>query len=524
MISPGLRPRDLEWLATRGIEAGDAERQLALLRAPSSPLRLLRPATSGDGIEPLGEDTERTDLDAFERARAALRVERVVPASGAASRMFADLSAALERHDRGEADADGVLERFARAQDCLPFQRDLAAARERAGLEAPGEASEGAATVRLLRALLLEGPTELLERPKGLLAFHRYVEASAGSAVAEERTAFAEHLHEWATLAGGSAPLHFTVSPRHRPLFAAALEQALPAFESTLGAHPRVSWSEQDPSTDTLALEPDGDLLRDAHGRPLLRPGGHGALLRNLSARAAAGIDLLHLRNIDNVARAEDQPARVAAGRRLLGRLARLREDVFGLLEGLDRGEERAVVDAERFLVERLRRDVDTDTGAVRRERLRAALDRPLRVCGMVRNVGEPGGGPFWVETREHDGGSGSLQIVESSQVDRRDPAQDAILRSSTHFNPVDIACCVRDVRGRAFELERFVDRKTWFRSSKSQGGREIQVLERPGLWNGAMAGWLTVFVEVPAATFSPVKTVWDLLRPAHAGGTAKRG
>ncbi|HUP21483.1 MAG TPA: DUF4301 family protein [Thermoanaerobaculia bacterium] len=505
MSETGLRAQDLDWLAARGIDEAEAARQVGLLRDAPTPPRLLRPATPRDGIELLGEDTAEADLRALERAGAKLRIERFVPASGAASRMFADLLAALETGEQSTSHPES-LARFAREAGRLPFQRALAAAQGRTGSSAIGSAlaTDGA---ELVRALLLDDRHGLAECPKGLIPFHRYGD--------RERAAFEEHLHEWSALASGPSRLHYTVSPQHRSRFASALEAALPEVSAATGHRPEVTWSEQDPSTDTLALAEDGDLARDAEGHPLLRPGGHGALLRNLGARAAAGNDLVHLRNIDNVARAEDQPARIAVCRRLLGRLARLREQVFALLHDLDAGGAAALANAERFAVETLRRDAPRGTESERRETLRRWLDRPLRVAGMVLHEGEPGGGPFWSEDQD---GLASLQIVEASQVDRDDPSQDGILRAATHFNPVDLACVLRDERGRAFELERFVDRRTWFRAAKSHGGRPIRVLERPGLWNGAMAGWLTVFVEIPASTFSPVKTVWDLLRPAHVG------
>lgn len=518
MSDHGFRPVDLDWLAARGIGADDAARQVALLREPAAPTRLLRPATVGDGIEPLGdhgpEDTAAADLGALERARAELRLERFVPASGAASRMFADVVVALERAEHEPPDA--ALVRFAREAERLPFQDALAAARARARVAAGGANDIGAGAAPVLRELLLDESRGLLDCPKGLLPFHRY--GSHGHGV-HERTAFEEHLHEWSALARGSAArLHLTVSPQHRHRFALALDAALPAVAAATGVRPEVSWSVQDAATDTLALAPDGDLARDLEGRPLLRPGGHGALLGNLQARAAAGNALVHLRNIDNVARAEDHAERIAVCRRLLGRVARLRERVGELLRALDAGGAPAIAQAERFVVETLRRDPPPGSASQRRDALRHWLDRPLRVCGMVVNQGEPGGGPFWSEDHE---GHASLQIVEASQVDRDDPGQQAILRAATHFNPVDLACVVHDTRGRPYELERFVDPRTWFRAGKTHLGQPIRVLERPGLWNGAMAGWLTIFVEVPASTFSPVKTVWDLLRPVHVGRTS---
>jgi len=266
----------------------------------------------------------------------------------------------------------------------------------------------------------------------------------------------------------------------------------------------------QDPATDTLALGPDGEALRDADGRLLLRPGGHGALLANLAALAG---DVVLIRNIDNVVPDSRKAANLRWDRLLGGLLLELAASQRALLEQLHRhpGDSAVCRRARAFLGEELGCDLSDWEPAG--EQLITLLDRPLRVCGMVVNHGEPGGGPFWV--RDADGRL-SRQIVETTQVDRSNPEQAAILAAATHFNPVDLACTLRAGRGRPYELARFVDQAAAIVTSKVQNGQPIRILERPGLWNGGMAGWHTVFVELPESTFNPVKTVFDLLRPAH--------
>jgi len=296
--------------------------------------------------------------------------------------------------------------------------------------------------------------------PKGLLPFHRYAGTS--------RTPFEEHLVEAAATvrdANGNCRLHVTVSPEHRAAFARVLESARPRLERETEARFVVEFSEQSPSTDTVALDESGHLLRDAEGRILFRPGGHGALLKNLEE---SGGDVVLVKNIDNVVPDARRAPTILWKRLLAG-----------------------------FLV--------------RRERA-SDRQRPIRICGVVRNEGEPGGGPFWVAGPEGE----SRQIVESAQVDLLERGQAAIWGKATHFNPVDLVCSLRDAAGRPFDLSRFVDERAVFVAKKTHEGRALLALERPGLWNGAMAHWETVFVEVPKETFAPVKTILDLLRPEH--------
>ncbi|HQQ79608.1 MAG TPA: DUF4301 family protein, partial [Thermoanaerobaculia bacterium] len=360
---------------------------------------------------------------ADEAARAG-RLTKFVPASGAASRMFAFLLAG------GEETAE--RKRFFESREAFAFgsSGDLAA---------------------------------LAARPKALVPFHTYADGP--------RTPFEEHLHEAAGTvrdAAGLCRVHFTVSPEHRKAFEDRLAEVRPRVERATGARFSVSFSEQSPATDTIAGGADGGPFRTASGGLLFRPGGHGALLKNLGDVARAGGDVVLVKNVDNV---------VPDARR--GPTLLWKRLLTGLLVKLERESRR---------------------------------DRPIRVCGVVRNEGEPGGGPFWVSGPRGE----TLQIVESAQVDLADPAQAAIWKTATHFNPVDLACSLRDALGQPFDLGPFVDESAVFIAEKTHEGMPLKALERPGLWNGAMAFWETVFVEVPKETFAPVKTVLDLLRPEH--------
>ncbi len=487
----GLSPADLAQLADHGISAAEADRQLAQLRTGQCWTPLIRPCTTGDGVCRRMESRQTELLSRFAGAAAGGRITRFVPASGAATRMFQPLMAPQD-HD---------LERFVAELERFPFCAQLKGLVARAGEDLATLRREGDLP-RLLAALLESHGLDYARLPKGLLAFH--------STGAEVRTAFVEHLAETAQLVGAQHParLHLTVSPEHRELFVRQLGEWQEPLEHRYAAPLHVSFSLQHPATDTLALGPDDAPLRDPDGRLVLRPGGHGALLANLAALDA---EVVLIRNIDNVVPDARKGDNLLWDRLLCGLLIELSERQRALLEQLRGRPDRLTLrEAATFLREDV--GVDVPEGLPAQE-LAALLDRPVRVCGMVRNSGEPGGGPFWV--RGADGRIGR-QIVEASQVDRSDPAQAAIFAAATHFNPVDLACSLRDAHGRPYALEQYVDQSTALVTTKVQNGQPIRVLERPGLWNGGMAGWLTVFVELPASTFNPVKTIFDLLRPAH--------
>jgi hypothetical protein len=505
---------DLAQLAARGIDAAEAARQLALLADPPAAARLARPCTPGDGLQVL----EEAQLEALEAVHAqaarAGRVQAFVPASGAATRMFKDLLAAMaaqgdwrpaETLAAAAAGSAGAraLQAFLEGLDRFAFRDELAAAIAPCGTLLEELAAHGPWRV-IAETLLFEPGLGYANSPKGLLSFHR---DGAGA-----RTAFEEHLVEAATLARdakGVCRLHFTVSPEHRERFEALLARSAPRFGARLGVTYDVSFSEQHPATDTIAAHPNRGPFRDPDGALLFRPAGHGALLHNLADLAEHGGDLVFLKNIDNVTvdRLREPTTRWSAV--VVGLAAQLSAQAHAWCARLGREGDAAVEPARAFASQALGVSEPPADAAS----LIALLDRPLRVCGMVRNTGEPGGGPFWVHARE---GGITRQIVESAEVDVADAGQMAILRSATHFNPVFLACALRDRDGRAHDLSRYLDPHAVIITRKSSGGQELLALERPGLWNGAMAHWNTVFVEVPLTVFQPVKTLLDLLRPEH--------
>lgn len=478
---------DRAQMAGLGIAPDEAIRQIGLFRNPPPYANVLRPCRLGDGIHRLPREAEPWLLSRFEEAARQGRVSKMVPASGAATRMFKELLADLNEGCPGDPPAEvrtflDNLPRFA-------FYEDLAGVKDRGRCE-------------ILEHLLTDEGLGYAELPKGLLKFHRYPEGP--------RTPLEEHLVEATEQTRdeqGVCRLHFTVSPQHQDRFTELLERVRPVYEERYGCRFEVTFSNQQRSTDTLAVDPDNRPFREEDGSLLFRPGGHGSLIGNLEA---LGGDLVILKNIDNVVPDSRKPLVNGWKKVLTGQLLALQERVFRLLERLESGDEGALEEAVRLAEKDFSRPI---YGEIDRQSLIEALDRPLRICGVVRNLGEPGGGPFWVKDRA---GHVSIQIVESSQIE---PAvREDLFGQSTHFSPVDIVCALRNRRGEPYDLNRFVDPNAVFISTKSHEGRPLKALERPGLWNGAMAGWNTVFVEVPDETFAPVKTVLDLLRPEHQG------
>lgn len=493
MTADLFSPRDLRQMASMGLDPEEAARQIALFRNPPPHTRVLRPCRLGDGIRSIPPEEHAPLLARFDAAAREGRIGKFVPASGAATRMFKDLLEFLASPP--DAEPSPAVRTFFAHLDRFAFRGDL------------GAAVQSGDDRAILTCLLEDSGLGYADLPKGLLPFHRYPEGA--------RTPFEEHLVEAAALTRGEdgrCLLHFTVSPEHQDLFEQLLDGVRSGYEERFDCRFVISFSTQRHATDTLAVDLENRPFRLADGSLLFRPGGHGALLDNLNELGRDGWDVVFLKNIDNVV-PDARKALVHLWKKILGGcLLSLRERIFGLLDRLEAGggDDATLVEAAELLERDLSRPLPKQIDAAF---LVDALDRPLRVCGVVRNQGEPGGGPFWVRSSS---GEVSPQIVEISQIDTRDPEQRAVLEASTHFNPVDIACGLRNRRGRPYDLHRFVDPSTVFIAEKSHEGRPLKALERPGLWNGAMAGWNTVFVEVPDATFAPVKTVLDLLRPEH--------
>jgi len=510
-------PRDRKQMSAMGLSPREAARQVELFRNPPPYTHVLRPCRPGDGIRTLAEAEHPALLAQYDAAARRGRIGKLVPASGAATRMFQGLLSYLTGSSSSEEMPREVraffdnLERF-------PFYEDLVAAMGAGGIDLAVSLRRGDHRL-ILRHLLEDSGLGYAQLPKGLLCFHRYPHGI--------RTAFEEHLVEAADLArdeNGLCLLHFTISQQHEERFERLLEKVRPELEERLDCRFEVSFSFQRPATDTLAVDLENKPFRLEDGSLLFRPGGHGALIDNLHDLGRDGWDVVVLKNIDNVVPDAKKPLAHLWRRLLGGCLLAVRERAFGHLDRLEaldgvQGEaaEAVLKEAGDFLATELSRPLPAGFHAAslaeRKTFLMDALDRPLRVCGVVRNQGEPGGGPFWVESPS---GGISPQIVEASQIDPASAEQQAVLKASTHFNPVDLACGLRDRHGRPYDLQRTIDQSTAFISEKSYEGRPLKALERPGLWNGAMAGWNTVFVEVPDATFAPVKTVLDLLRPEH--------
>jgi hypothetical protein len=344
--------------------------------------------------------------------------------------------------------------------------------------------------------------------PKGLLLFHKYPEGN--------RTPVGEHLTEgsyYAMNRDREVNIHFTVSPEHRPFFEALVGARKSAYEMKLDCFFDVSYSEQKPCTNTIAVDMSDEPFREEDGSLLFRPGGHGALIENLNDVDA---EIIFIKNIDNVVPTDSNLMRHSIKKLLAGVLVRLRQRAFGYLEKLEKGNCSTEELAEMFEFTKNELCIIPPEGGLTEslpDYLKRKLDRPFRVCGMVKNVGEPGGGPFIVKNAD---GTASLQILESAQIDPNDPKAREALKKSSHFNPVDLVCAVKDRKGKKYHLPDYVDKNTGFISKKSKNGKELKALELPGLWNGGMSDWNTIFVEVPISTFNPVKTVNDLLRPEH--------
>lgn len=500
---------DRQAMAAAGLTIEEVERQLGIFRRGVSPSRLLKPCTLGDGIVAIAAEERPLLMDVCEEARRDGRLMKFVPASGAASRMFRDWHAALaagEFADRAEEKS------FRCSLASYAFYPDLAEIFAGSG-RSLAQMVENHRYAEILGCILTEKGLNYGNLPKAVIKFHHYPDCA--------RSAIEEHLVEAALYVRDEnriARIHFTVSGDHQKIVQERLLEVMRDYGARFDTVFDFDISIQDPATNTIAVEPDGRPFRDRNGALLFRPSGHGALLANLDSLDA---DIVFVKNIDNVVADCHKDETVLWKKLLAGYLVTLQRELFNNLFILeDPGPAgREISGIVEFCRTRLNIFLPSFFGSLpeaeKRHFLFDKLNRPLRVCGMVKNEGEPGGGPFWVESRGESCVS-SPQIVEESQIDKDDRGQMAVWSSSTHFNPVDLVCGLRDYRGRKFRLADFVDQETSIIAGKSEKGRDILALERPGLWNGSMAFWNTIFIEVPATTFAPVKTVKDLLRPAH--------
>ena len=503
-----LSQQDLNQLAAKGISEEKLNSQLEEFKTGFPFLKLEAAASVGKGIIAPTEADVKQYEEAWEQYKAqGHSIVKFVPASGAASRMFKDMFAFADAdYDVPTTDFEKKyfdnIEKFA-FYDALDdaCRKNLGAGVKE--LIANGRYKDVA------RNMLNADGLNYGQLPKGMLLFHKYSEGP--------RTPMEEHLVEGALYAAsdGKAAVHFTVSHDHLPMFKQRVAEKLDFYASKYGISYDITFSEQKPSTDTVAANPDNTPFRNSDGSLLFRPGGHGALIENLNEISA---DVIFIKNIDNVVPVRLKADTVSYKQVIAGILVTLQKKAFDYLETLESGayNHEKLEEIIRFVQHNLccrKADIKELEDADLVIYLKKKLNRPMRVCGVVKNVGEPGGGPFLTYNQD---GTVSLQILESSQIDKNNAEYMEMFTKGTHFNPVDLVCAVKDYKGNAFNLPDFVDRTTGFISSKSKNGKELKALELPGLWNGAMSDWNTVFVEVPLSTFNPVKTVNDLLRDQH--------
>lgn len=505
-----LTHEDKELLAKKGISEAQIAEQLSCFEKGFPFLQLAAAASvENGGIMTATGDEQQKYLDVWDAYKQGdKKIVKFVPASGAASRMFKNMFEFLGA-DYDVPTTDFEKKFFDHIHN-FAFYNDLnAACMDNTGKNIDALLAEHnykAVVSNLLEAAGLNYGS----LPKGLLKFHRYADGV--------RTPLEEHLVEGALYAAGKSGevnVHFTVSTEHRDLFQKLVDAKVGEYAAKYGIQYHISFSEQKPSTDTIAADMDNKPFRDKDGKLLFRPGGHGALIENLNDLDA---DIVFIKNIDNVVPDRLKADTVTYKKLLAGVLVTLQQQAFKYLELLDSGHYRhdELEEIIRFVQHDLRcrkSDIKNLEDADLVIYLRKKLNRPMRVCGMVKNVGEPGGGPFLAYNPD---GTVSLQILESSQIDMKDSEKKAMFEQGTHFNPVDLVCAVRDYKGNKFNLLNYVDKATGFISYKSKNGKDLKALELPGLWNGSMSDWNTVFVEVPLTTFNPVKTVNDLLREQH--------
>lgn len=478
---------------TYGTTLAKVEQQIQYFKNGFPFMPLNRAATIGDGIVQLSDSELDRLINLYLEKVTSLKIVKFVPASGAASRMFKSLFAALE-----EGKFDKSVDQFFERLDEFAFANELK------------EIAQNDDRTNILNSLLTEEGLAYGSLPKGLLAFHKYKNNA--------RTSVEEHLVEGANYANsnGKVYLHLTVSPEHKTKFEKLIASKLGYYEQLFGLTFEIDYSEQKASTDTIAVNLDNTPFLEADGSLLFRPAGHGALLENLNDIEA---DVIFIKNIDNVVPDRIKSSTFDYKKALAGLILEIQDKIFGYLHDLKYGTPTLsdIDEIDLFLQRKL--CIESPIGFIDKSYQEQGqyffdkLNRPIRICGMVKNQGEPGGGPFWCANSD---GTVSLQVVESAQVDFSSEKQKEIFAGSTHFNPVDLICTIKDFEGNKFNLLNYSDPKTGFITEKSKDGKTLKAQELPGLWNGSMADWNTIFVEVPLITFNPVKTINDLLREEH--------
>ena len=503
-----LNRQDIAFLTEKGIDELKIKEQLQYFKTGFPFLELTASASVEKGIMQVA-DLEKKYLDEWERYRSQNNmVLKFVPASGAASRMFKSLFEFVDAkysvpETKSEKDFFENIERFA-------FYVELDSVCMGKYGKSILQLKELGSFKEIVKALLEQDGLNYGSLPKGLLLFHRYAD--------EVRTSVEEHLTEgalYATNHNKSVNIHFTVSPDHKPLFVSLIDAMSKKYEERFGVKYHIGFSIQKPNTDTIATDMYNEPFREDNGGILFRPGGHGALIENLNDLDA---DVVFIKNIDNVVPDKLKETESKYKKILAGVLVDTQAKIFEFLELIDSGDytHDQLMDVLYF-VQNVLNIKNPETKLLEDVELvlylKSKLNRPIRVCGMVKNVGEPGGGPFLAVNED---GTSSPQILESSQIDLNNPDKKKMFDKGTHFNPVDLVCAIKNYKGKKFELLSYVDKNTGFISIKSKDGKELKALELPGLWNGAMSNWNTIFVEVPIETFNPVKVVNDFLRKEH--------
>jgi hypothetical protein len=509
--------KDIEQIKSKGADPKEIEIQIAYFKNGFPALKLVKPATIDDGIISYCDDDIKRVIHFYDQTSAHKTVLKFVPASGAASRMFKNLQEFRNKNYPKEEAAAIISSQtafdspgnFFKKLHHFSFYKSLKTVMKSNGYDIEKLLAAHDYNI-ILDYFLHDQGLNYSNLPKALLHFHQYEGFN--------RTSIEEHLVEaasYATATDRTANIHFTLSPEHISKFEHLIKSKLPGYEKQFNVKYNISFSIQNPATDTIAVDMNNEPFREKDGLLVFRPGGHGALLENMDKLDA---DLIFVKNIDNVVPEHRSQDTVTYKKLIGGHLLHLQQKIFFYLDELESGKDDPafVEELMYFITQELMiklPDIFHSYNTSGLMYFRKLLHRPIRVCGMVKNEGEPGGGPFWVKNAD---GSVSLQIVESSQVDMKDPVQVAILKSSTHFNPVDLVCATKDHHNKKYQLSKFSDPETGFISVKSKDGKDLKALELPGLWNGAMANWNTVFVEVPLSTFNPVKTINDLLREEH--------
>lgn len=509
---------DQKQFQAKGIDIDTIEQQIDNFKTGFPFIELVAPATIDSGIRNFSEQEIEKLQSFYDKNSEDYEILKFVPASGAASRMFKQL---FEFHDSYTKDDAGkaLLEsdksfnsvyNFIKNISKFAFYSDLKQVLANNDIDLESSLKEGDYAT-IIGYLLEDKGLGYANLPKALLKFHNYADGG--------RMAMEEHLVEGAEYcqnSEGRVAIHFTVSPEHADRFIEEINQIKDKYETLFDVTYELTFSIQKSSTDTIAVDIRNKPFRDEKDSIVFRPGGHGALIENLNDREG---EVIFIKNIDNIVPDSLKPSTYLYKRVIGGFLMELRDKIFTYLDRLEDGNisdnelKKIIAFSREKLFLQTPSDFDELSKMEKIDILFNKLNRPIRICGMVKNEGEPGGGPFWVKNTD---GEVSLQIVESSQIDINNPEQKEIFSKSTHFNPVDLVCYVRDFNGEQFDLREFVDPSTGFISVKSKDGRELKAQELPGLWNGAMADWTTVFVEVPILTFNPVKTINDLLRKEH--------